>query len=203
MIYAYLRVSTQDQVLENQLFEIQSFAVGRGIVIDRYVEEHVSGTTAASGRKLGWLLRMLRPGDTLIVSEISRLSRRMTEIMTIMQRILDRKVTLYSIKESYSFENSINSKVLCFAFGIAAEIERDLISQRTKEALAVRRRNGVVLGRPRGSGKLSRLSADDRQRIICSPPHECRALCRSLGISPSSYYKLRREAGGRASGKKS
>ena len=93
----------------------------------------------------------MKRGDTLIVTEVSRLSRTLTDLMAIMGKCLEKGINLYTTKEGYSFDNSINSKVLCFAFGLVAEIERNLISMRTKEALALRKAEGVVLGRKKGS----------------------------------------------------
>lgn len=137
MVVAYLRVSTGKQNLANQQDEIRRFAAAGGIVVDRWVTEVVSGRKNEKERKLGPLLGKMRSGDTLIVTELSRLSRTLTDIMTIMGRCLEHRIVLYSIKEGYAFDDSINSKVLCFAFGLAAEIERNLISMRTKEALAL------------------------------------------------------------------
>ena len=147
MIAAYIRVSTDKQNLANQKEEIQRFAREQGMEIDVWVKETISGKTPSGKRKLGWLMRKVRKGDTLIVSEISRLSRSLTEIMEIMGKCLEKNIRLYTVKERYSFDDSINSKVLCFAFGLVAEIERNLISMRTKEALAVKRSEGVILGR--------------------------------------------------------
>lgn len=147
MIAAYIRVSTDKQNLANQKEEIQRFAREQGMEIDVWVKETISGKTPSGKRKLGWLMRKVRKGDTLIVSEISRLSRSLTEIMEIMGKCLEKNIRLYTVKERYSFDDSINSKVLCFAFGLVAEIERNLISMRTKKALAVKRSEGVILGR--------------------------------------------------------
>lgn len=142
MIAAYIRVSTDKQNLANQKEEIQRFAREQGMEIDVWVKETISGKTPSGKRKLGWLMRKVRKGDTLIVSEISRLSRSLTEIMEIMGKCLEKNIRLYTVKERYSFDDSINSKVLCFAFGLVAEIERNLISMRTKEALAVKTERG-------------------------------------------------------------
>lgn len=117
MVVAYLRVSTGKQNLANQQDEIRRFAAARGIVVDRWVTEVVSGRKNEKERKLGPLLGKMRSGDTLIVTELSRLSRTLTDIMAIMGRCLERRIVLYSIKEGYAFDDSINSKVLCFAFG--------------------------------------------------------------------------------------
>lgn len=138
----------------------------RGIVVDRWVTEVVSGRKNEKERKLGPLLGKMRLGDTLIVTELSRLSRTLTDIMAIMGRCLEHRIVLYSIKEGYAFDDSINSKVLCFAFGLAAEIERNLISMRTKEALALCRAEGVKLGRRKGSYTKLRILIDNRREIV-------------------------------------
>ena len=125
MIAGYLRVSTCKQHLTNQKEEILRYAATRQITVDCWVTEIVSGKKHEKERKLGLLLRRLKPGDTLIVTEISRLSRTLTDIMEIMAKCLRKKIRLYTTKEGYSFDDSINSKVLCFAFGLVAEIERN------------------------------------------------------------------------------
>ena len=139
MIIGYLRVSTEKQNPENQRDEIRRFAEEKSLAVDSWVVETASGKRPYRKRKLGRLLRRLRSGDVLIVTEISRLSRSLTEIMAIMGYCLEKEVCIYTTKERYTFDNSINSKVLCFAFGLVAEIERNLISMRTKEALALKR----------------------------------------------------------------
>lgn len=131
--------------------------------MNSWVTEVVSGKKNERERKLGTLLKRMKPGDTLIVTEISRLSRTLTDIMAIMGKCLSREINLYTTKEGYSFDNSINSKVLCFAFGLVAEIERNLISMRTKEALALRKAEGVTLGRRKGSYTKTNILMDNRQ----------------------------------------
>lgn len=152
MIIAYLRISTSKQELKNQRFEIETFAREQGLTIDHWVEEIVSGCKSEHIRLLGSILKQLKCGDKLIVSEISRLSRTLEDIMSIMGTCLKKKVEVYCVKENLKFSNSISSKILTFAFGITAEVERNLISVRTKEALAQRKAEGVILGRPVGSG---------------------------------------------------
>lgn len=139
MIIGYLRVSTSKQHLANQQDEIRRFAVNRNFEIDTWVTEVVSGKKHGRDRLLNRTLRRMKRGDTLIVTEISRLSRTLTEVMAIMGVCLKKGINLYTTKEKYSFDNTINSKVLCFAFGLVAEIEHNLISMRTREALALRK----------------------------------------------------------------
>ena len=142
MIIGYLRVSTEKQHPANQQDEIRRFAESKQLIVNHWVTEVASGKKSERDRKLGVLLRRLKRDDTLIVTEISRLSRTLTDIMAIMGKCLERGINLYTTKEGYSFDNTINSKVLCFAFGLVAEIERNLISMRTREALALRRAEG-------------------------------------------------------------
>ena len=150
MIVGYIRVSTDKQHPENQKDEIYRYAARNDWHVDKLYVEVVSGKTHIKGRKLGILIRRLKRGDTLIVTEISRLSRSLTDIMSLMGKCMSKGINIYTIKEKYCFDDSINSKVLCFAFGLVAEIERNLISMRTKEALALRKANGKQLGRKTG-----------------------------------------------------
>ncbi len=150
MIYAYLRVSTEKQTLENQRFEVRNWTENKHIVIDEFVEEVMSGGISIGHRKLGALSARLKADDILIVSELSRLGRSLLNVMSFLNLCIEKKVRIFSIKENFEFADNINSKVLAFAFSLAAEIERQLISQRTKEALALRRAQGVILGRPKG-----------------------------------------------------
>lgn len=194
-VIAYLRVSTEKQHIENQKDEIRRFADSRSLTIDRWVTETVSGKTQNKDRKLGPLLRRMQSGDTLIVTEISRLSRTLTEIMAIMGRCLEKNIVLYSTKDGYAFDNSINSKVLAFAFGLVAEIEHNLISMRTKEALALRRAEGIRLGRPTGSKIKQQILIDHRDEIETLLRQGCsvKQICRTYNVSRSAYYTFRRE----------
>ena len=135
MIYGYIRVSTDKQTTENQRFEIENFAQKNGIAINRWFEETISGATDFRQRKLGKLLKKLTKNDILIASEISRLGRNMLQVMTILHYCLSAEAQVWTIKDNYRLGSDIQSKVLAFAFGLSAEIERNLISQRTKEAL--------------------------------------------------------------------
>ena len=144
--YGYLRVSTDKQDADNQKFTIKSLYPDA-----IFVEEQVSGKVPWKVRELGKLVYNLKPGDFLIVSELSRLGRSMLEVMELLSILLSRKVRVISVKEGFNLDDGIQSKVLAFAFTLAAEIERQLISQRTKEALSRKKSEGMILGRRFGS----------------------------------------------------
>lgn len=150
MIYAYIRVSTDRQTVENQRYEIDNFCKVRQIKIDRYIEETVSGMKSIDKRELGTLIRRMKKGDTLIASEISRFGRRLLEVMAILKMLMDKKVNVITVKEHFELGDNLQSHVIAFAFSLASEIERSLISQRTKEALARRKAMGQKLGRKAG-----------------------------------------------------
>ncbi len=150
MTYGYIRVSTDKQTVENQRFEILEFAKKNGISVDRWFEETVSGTIVPEQRALGRLLSVIKKDDLIICSELSRLGRSLFMIMSILNKLLESGARVWTIKDGYRLGDDIQSKVLAFAFGLSAEIERNLISQRTKEALERRKREGIKLGRPKG-----------------------------------------------------
>lgn len=151
MIYGYIRVSTDKQNTENQRFEILKFADSRKFKVNNWLEETISSKKKLEQRKLSILLKNIKKNDILVISELSRLGRSLMEIMTILNSLMEKGVKVFAIKEGYELGNNINSKVLAFAFGLSAEIERQLISQRTKEALARKKSEGKILGRPKGS----------------------------------------------------
>ena len=182
MIYAYIRVSTDKQTVENQRFEVQKFAMEKGITIDKWVSETVSGTKAANDRKLGPLLKKMKKGDTLILSEISRLGRNLMQIMSILNLCMSKETMVLTVKERYELGNNINSQILAFAFGLSAQIERDLISQRTKEGLARRKAEGKKLGRAFGS-RNTHYKLSGKEAIIRTMLNEGKskaAICRKL-----------------------
>lgn len=153
MIYGYIRVSTDRQTVENQRFEINKFCKANGLQVDKWISETISGTREVGKRRLGKLLRGVRKDDTIICSEISRLGRSLFMVMSVLNRCMEIGAKVWTVKDNYRLGDDITSKVLAFAFGISAEIERKLISQRTKEALARKKAEGVRLGRPKGPGK--------------------------------------------------
>jgi DNA invertase Pin-like site-specific DNA recombinase len=165
MIYGYIRVSTDKQTLENQRYEIKEFCVKKEIIVDRWIEETISGSKEVDDRQLGKLIRKMRKDDILICTELSRLGRNLLMIMGILNDCMKKQVQIWTIKDNYRLGDDISSKVLAFAFGLAAEIERNLISQRTKEALARKKAEGVILGRPKGRKSSKRKLTGKEQKI--------------------------------------
>jgi DNA invertase Pin-like site-specific DNA recombinase len=160
MIYGYIRVSSDKQTVENQRFEINNFCEHQSMKIDGWIEETISGTKAYNKRQLGVLLKRIQKDDLIICAELSRLGRNLFMIMEILNICMTKEAKVWTIKDNYRLGDDIQSKVLAFAFGLSAEIERNLISQRTKEALARRKAEGVVLGRPKG-----RLNSPDKYKL--------------------------------------
>ena len=177
MVYGYLRVSTDGQTVENQRYEIEKFAGLKGLEIDKYIEETISGGQAVNKRKLGKLLRILRKDDVLIATEISRLGRSLYMIMDILNLCMEKGVLILTIKDNFHLGDDIESKVLAFAFSLSAEIERRLISQRTKEALERIKKEGKKLGRPLGSKNKNR-KTDSKIAKRCK-------------VHPNTLYKLK------------
>jgi DNA invertase Pin-like site-specific DNA recombinase len=162
-VFGYIRISTSEQSIQGQEYGILRFAKERHWTIDEIVNETVSGSVPYQKRKLGALLDQCKAKDTLIVTEISRLGRSLMEVLGVVNLCLSKGISLYTIKERFELNDTINSKVLVFAFGLASELERQLISQRTKEALARKRADGVQLGRPKGSKGKSKLDGKEAE----------------------------------------
>lgn len=185
MIYGYIRVSSDKQTVENQRFEITEFCRVNNLIIDGWIEETISGTKAYSKRRLGKLLKQIQKDDTIICSELSRLGRSLFMIMEILSICMKNECRVWTIKDGYRLGEDIQSKVLAFAFGLSAEIERNLISQRTKEALSRLKAEGKQLGRP--SGKRS-----DRQHYKL---HSKEKLIRQMRREGHSFYRISKTLG--------
>lgn len=197
MNYGYIRVSSDKQTVENQRFEIRSFCLKNGIEINGWIEETISGTKNYKGRALGRLLRKIKKGDVIICTELSRLGRSLFMIMDILNYCMQHECKVWSVKEGYRLGDDIQSKVLAFAFGLSAEIERKLISERTRQALALRRMKGQKLGRREGSrnqhhkldGKeLAIIKARERGERITD-------ISRKLKVNRTTLYKKMHEMG--------
>lgn len=180
MVYGYIRVSTDKQTVENQRFEIERFCKKEGLTIDGWIEETISGTKNYSKRALGKLLNRIVKDDLIICTELSRLGRNLFMIMEILNICMTKESRVWTIKDNYRLGDDIQSKVLAFAFGLSAEIERNLISQRTKEALARKRTEGVILGRPKGR-KSSHTKLSGKEEIIKN--------CLAAGFSKSAIAR--------------
>lgn len=167
MIYGYIRVSTDKQTTENQRFEITGFAAKNRLKVHCWIMETISATKELDKRKLGKLLKKLKEGDVLVASELSRLGRNLLQVMSILHYCMSVGVQVWTIKDNYRLGTDIQSKVLAFAFGLSAEIERNLISQRTKEALLRLKSEGRILGRPKGR-RNNKLKLAGKEQQICA-----------------------------------
>ncbi len=197
MVYGYIRVSTDKQTVENQRFEINRFCENHTMVVDRWIEETISGNKDVDKRKLGIILGSMQKDDILICAELSRLGRNLLMIMAILNQCMKQEVQVWTIKDNYRLGSDINSKVLAFAFGLSAEIERNLISQRTKEALARKKAEGVILGRPKGSkSKIRKLTGREAEiQELLDKRISKSAIARILGVhrlTVAGYLKTMR-----------
>lgn len=183
MIYGYIRVSTDHQNTANQHHEIELFAQKREIVVDKWIEEIVSSRKSLSERKLGNLLKKLKKGDILIATELSRLGRNLLEVMGILQKCLEKDCQIWTLKENYRLGADIQSKVLAFAFSLASEIERQLISERTKNSLQRLKDEGRHLGRPYGSSYQKLQKEHNRLKKLAEKGLTKAEIARNLGCS--------------------
>jgi DNA invertase Pin-like site-specific DNA recombinase len=185
MIYGYIRVSTDRQTVENQRFEIERFCSKNDLKIEQWIEETISGTKLPEKRLLGSLLSRVKKDDLIVCTELSRLGRSLFMIMSILNHLMLSEVRVWTIKDNYRLDNNVQSKVLAFAFSLSAEIERDLISQRTKEALARKRLEGVILGRPKGRKSTNlKLSGHEQEiQILLKKKTSKSAIGRIFGVN--------------------
>ena len=152
-VIGYLRVSTINQDLEKNKADILTYANDHDLGKVHFVQEVVSGKVSWKRRRIKEVIDQLGKDDWLIVPELSRLGRSMLDILEIIQEAKGKEINIYAIKNNWTLDNSMESKIILMVFSMAAEIERDLISSRTKEALRVKKESGVTLGRPKGPGK--------------------------------------------------
>jgi len=150
MLYAYIRVSTDTQSVENQRFAIEEYCDKNSLKVNKWTKEIISGKISVQQRKLGRLIGMMKKGDTLICSEMSRLGRDMLMLMSVLNDCVQKGVKIIAIKGNYKLENNFMSKIFAMAYSISSELEREFISQRTKDALARKKAQGIKLGHPAG-----------------------------------------------------
>lgn len=191
MIYGYIRTSTEKQNNENQHFEISNFASQHQINIDCWVEETISSRKKLEDRKLGHLLQELREGDIIIASELSRLGRNLLQVMSILHHCMTLGCQVWTIKDNYRLGSDIQSKVLAFAFGLSAEIERNLISQRTKNSLDKLRAEGKHIGRVKGSkNKITKLTGkEDLINHLLQQKTKKSQIAQILQVNYTTLYK--------------
>lgn len=192
MTYGYIRVSTDKQTVENQRFEITRFCEGQGLTIDGWIEETISGTRSYDKRKLGQLLKDVREDDLILCAELSRLGRSLFMVMEILSLCMKKGCRVWTIKDNYRLGDDIQSKVLAFAFGLSAEIERNLISQRTKEALDRKKAEGVALGRPKGalSKKVKLTGKEEVIKVLRDEGTSWAAIARLLHVDRSTLVRF-------------
>ena len=195
MLYAYIRVSTEEQSYSGQEYEIRQWSDRHGLAVDYWYHESTSGTVPVRKRVLGRVLRKMRKGDLLVCTEISRLGRNMLMVMSVFNECAQRGLCILTIKDHFELSDNLNSKIIAFAFALAAEIERNLISQRTREALAAKKEKGVSLGRPKGaSKKRMQVMADiGRIRERVAEGESISSIAKELGISRNTLSKYLKE----------
>lgn len=197
MNYAYIRVSTNLQTTDNQKIAIKNYCRYHRIHNLIFISENISGTKEPSKRKLGELINTVQSGDLIVITELSRLGRSLMMILDTLQILLNKGVKVIAIKEGYELGDNIQSKVLAFAFGLSAEIERNLISERTKMGMVNARKSGKQIGRRKGqkpckyklSGKEDYIREMRRNSVSKS------ALARKLNISRVTLLKFMKNNG--------
>lgn len=195
-IRAYLRVSTEAQDESSQRGILRGWQEKTGRIIDTYNADTASGSIPWERRSIAYLLNSSQPGDCIIVSEISRIARSILGVLSFLQAAAAAEVEVVAVRSGIALDNSLSSKIVVTVLALAAEVERDLIRERTKAALSARRQAGLPLGRPRGARSASILGpkADDIAAMLKARVSK-RAICRVLGCSPSTLYAyLRGEA---------
>lgn len=187
--WAYLRVSTDKQDVDNQRHGILEYANAKGLAQLQFVEDTASGRKKWRERQLGELLREMASGDTVIFAEVSRMARSTLQVLEILEYCTEKQLHVHIAKQNMIFDGSMQSKITATVLGMAAEIEREFISMRTKEALAARKKDGVILGRPKGPAARTKLD-DHRPQIqdLLNKGVSKRSIAKIVECSPSTLY---------------
>ena len=195
MIYGYSRVSTKRQHEENQHFAIEKYCSEHNLHIDVWIEEKISSSKKLKDRRLGLLLKRLKPGDILITTEISRISRSITELFHILESCLDKECQIWTLKENFRLGADIQSKVLAFAFGLSAELSKSLLQARIKESLARLKANGKKLGRPVGARSRALKLSKNRHKIqnLLAKGISKNQIAKIMKVSKCTLYKFLEE----------
>ena len=182
------------QTFENQKFEIRQWCRGHNLVIDRWVSESVSGTVAWEERRLGKVLKKMHRGDMLVCTEISRLGRSLLMVMAILNHCSAKGIRVSTIKDGFELSDNLNSKIIAFAFALASEIERNLISQRTREALAAKKASGAKLGRPRGCSEKVKRICIEREAVeqMIADGASLSAVAKRYGVHRNTLASIRK-----------
>ncbi len=187
--FAYLRVSTDRQDVENQRHGILEYANTKALSSLKFVEDTVTGKKKWRQRKLGQILEEAQTDDTIVFAEVSRIARSTFQVLEVLEYCTEQKIHVHIAKQNMIFDDSIQSKITATVLGMAAEIERELISQRTKEALAARKANGMILGRPKGPAKTTKLDAKRVQiEDLLKKGVSKRSIAKIVGCAPSTLY---------------
>ena len=188
---AYLHVSTRSQDLANQKLVILEFSQKRRFTVDQFIESRISSRKSPLERRIDEMLGTLQPGDRLLVSELSRLGRSLSQVIQIVETLVRRKIRFIAIKEAIEFDGKqdLRTKVMIALFGLFAEVERDLISERTKEGFAAAKAKGKRLGRPKGALGTSRLDGKEPDiRALLGKDVSKASIAKILNVSRSALY---------------
>lgn len=188
-VYAYLRVSTDQQDVDNQRLGVVAYCAAKGLHAPLFVEDTASGKTDWKQRSIGNIIDQAHAGDVIVASEVSRLARSLLQVLEIMRDCVTKQIHLHVVKNGFVLDGTMQAKVMATMFALAAEIERDFISSRTKEALAKKKQAGAHLGRPEGPAKSLRLDAHAAKiDEYISKKINKRTIAKLLDVSPNTLY---------------
>lgn len=188
-VYAYLRVSTDQQDVDNQRLGVVAYCAAKGLHAPLFVEDTASGKTDWKQRSIGNIIDQASAGDVIVASEVSRLARSLLQVLEIMRDCVTKQIHLHVVKNGFVLDGTMQAKVMATMFALAAEIERDFISSRTKEALAKKKQAGAHLGRPEGPAKSLRLDAHAAKiDEYLKKGIDKRTVAKLLDVSPNTLY---------------